>query len=106
MGGMMYWAIFTTSHNLYYNLYHKLEGLAVKDRAIPVPGRDAADQDALDSAVVVFVFCRQMSRNPVLVGITALCGYYCTCYNQQKTTIPLARLPKPNKHVKEMQFYI
>jgi hypothetical protein len=34
--------------------YHLLEGLAFVDGAIPVPGRDATSQEALDVAVVVF----------------------------------------------------
>ena len=36
------------------HLHHPLEGLAVIDRAIPIPGCAAKGQDALDCAVVVF----------------------------------------------------
>ena len=34
--------------------HHPLEGLAVVDRAISIPGPDATGQDALDGTVVVF----------------------------------------------------
>ena len=35
-------------------LHHQLEGLAVVDEGIPIPGSDATGQDALDGAAVVF----------------------------------------------------
>jgi hypothetical protein len=35
-------------------LHHPLKSLADVDRGIPVPGRDATGQDALNGAVVVF----------------------------------------------------